>query len=215
MWERLCFYWLHSAPLWSVVVLQCSHLWYSDSRCCICSQWTKGQYGLSVCSVVHPVCTAQILLNMNTGVSGISISILMQAPPLKSGGSAHRLQLLHCNITQYWSTELRISWARSSVWVAWWQLTQYLRQKPFPAFIHSIFGIEENSCDYPFICSSMLLFDLFHCWLAFLHIFTSSVLIVFVQYFSPSNLIHCAICSPCKTFCKKPAIQKTLWINLT
>lgn len=133
---------------------------------------------------------------------------------LNSGGSAH-WQLVHCNITQYWSTELRIHWAPSSAWFTWWQQTQYLRQKPFPAFIHSIFRIEENSCDYPFICSSMLLFDLFHCWLAFLHSFTSSVLIVFVQYFSPSKFIHCAICSPCKAFCKKPAIQKTLWINLT
>lgn len=82
MWEKLFFYWLHSTPMWSVVVLQCSHLWYSDSqsRCCICSQWTKGQYAFSVCLVVHPVCTAQILLNMNTGLSGISINILMQAP---------------------------------------------------------------------------------------------------------------------------------------
>lgn len=82
MWEKLFFYWLHSTPMWSVVVLQCSHLWYSDSqsRCCICSQWTKGQYAFSVCLVVHPFCTAQILLNMNTGLSGISINILMQAP---------------------------------------------------------------------------------------------------------------------------------------
>lgn len=215
MWEKLFFYWLHSTPMWSVVVLQCSHLWYSDSqsRCCICSQWTKGQYAFSVCLVVHPVCTVQILLNMNTGLSGISINILMQAPHCQW---AEPPEFNWCIvISPSTSTELRIHWPPSSAWFTWWQQTQYLRQKPFPAFIHSIFRIEENSCDYPFICSSMLLFDLFHCWLAFLHSFTSSVLIVFVQYFSPSKFIHCAICSPCKAFCKKPAIQKTLWINLT
>lgn len=215
MWERLFFYWLHSAPMWSVVVLQCSHLWYSNSqsRCCICSQWTKGQYGYSVCLVVHPVCTAQILLNMNTGLSGISINILMQAP--------HWSQVA-LPTDNNWCIVISPSTEVQS-----WEYTELLAQldshdgnrlnlrQPFPAFIHSIFRIEENSCDYPFICSSMLLFDRFHCWLAFLHSFTSSVLIVFVQYFSPLKFIHCAICSPCKAFCKKPAIQKTLWINLT
>lgn len=173
MWEKLFFYWLHSTPMWSVVVLQCSHLWYSDSqsRCCICSQWTKGQYAFSVCLVVHPVCTAQILLNMNTGLSGISINILMQAPHCQW---AEPPEFNWCIvISPSTSTELRIHWPPSSAWFTWWQQTQYLRQKPFPAFIHSIFRIEENSCDYPFICSSMLLFDLFHCWLAFLHSFTS------------------------------------------
>lgn len=165
MWEKLFFYWLHSTPMWSVVVLQCSHLWYSDSqsRCCICSQWTKGQYAFSVCLVVHPVCTAQILLNMNTGLSGISINILMQAPHCQW---AEPPEFNWCIvISPSTSTELRIHWPPSSAWFTWWQQTQYLRQKPFPAFIHSIFRIEENSCDYPFICSSMLFFDLFHCWL--------------------------------------------------
>lgn len=84
---------------------------------------------------------------MNTGLSGISINILMQAPHCQW---AEPPEFNWCIvISPSTSTELRIHWPPSSAWFTWWQQTQYLRQKPFPAFIHSIFRIEENSCDYP------------------------------------------------------------------